>query len=73
MGFFYTNPDAHGWFPEKDLTAEDRAALAKEGIVQIESVVKAMNIKQLLEDVRVYDKRVQEELLPKYGKRLPGR
>ncbi len=71
MGFFYTDPDAHGWFPDKALTAEDRAAFAREGIAQIEAVVKAMNVKQLLADLKVYDKQVQEEFLPKYGKRLP--
>jgi creatinine amidohydrolase len=73
MGFFYTDPDQHAWFPEKDMTAEDRETWAKEGVAQIETVVKTMDMRTLVEDMRTYDKRVREELLPKLGKRLPGK
>jgi creatinine amidohydrolase len=66
MGNFFTDPEQHAWYPDKPLTEALRAEYAKEGVAQVEAIVKAMDMKAA---VRAMDnlQRTAEEAARKYG------
>ncbi len=71
FGYFFSDLTHHGWWPPKQLTAAERLARAKEGVEQIERVVKDINPRKLVEDMKAVDAYVQTEVLPKWRKQLP--
>jgi len=71
FGYFFSDLTHHGWWPPKRLTAEERLARAKEGVEQIERVVKDINPRKLVEDMKAFDAYIQTEVLPKWHERLP--
>jgi creatinine amidohydrolase len=66
MGNFYTDPEQHSWYPDKPLTEALRAEYAREGVAQVEAIVKAMDMKAAL---RAMDKleTTAKEVIKKYG------
>jgi creatinine amidohydrolase len=70
IGFFFGDPGEHGGV-FGSITAEQRAAWAKEGVAQIEATVKGSDIKGIVQAMRDHDRFTQEVVLPKYGNSLP--
>jgi creatinine amidohydrolase len=70
IGFYFGDPGEHGGLA-KPITAEQRAAWAKEGVAMIEAAVKAADMKGIVQAMRDHDKYTQEYILPKYGNSLP--
>ena len=71
FGYFFSDLTHHGWWPPKQLTPEERLARAKEGLQQIERVIKDINPRKLVGDMRSFDDWVQKDVLPKWQKQLP--
>lgn len=63
---------AHGRPPVFVATAEEREEWGKEGEAQIRAIVKKMNLKEAMEDLRKHDQYTNQILVPKYVKILPG-
>jgi creatinine amidohydrolase len=70
IGAYFGDPGEHGG-RAKPITAEQRAAWAKEGAGMIEAAVKAADMKGIVQAMRDHDKYTQEVILPKYGNILP--
>jgi creatinine amidohydrolase len=70
IGFYFGDPGEHGGLA-KPITAEQRAAWAKEGVATIEAAIKAADIKGIVQAMRDHDKFTQDVILPKYGSILP--
>lgn len=66
-GNIYTDPSQHSWSPDQPLSAELRAQYAKEGVAQVEAVVKAMDFEPALRIMTQQIKTYKEVVLPKYG------
>jgi creatinine amidohydrolase len=71
FGYFFSDLTHHGWWPQKQLTPAERLARAKEGVEQIERVVRDINPRKLIEDMKSFDTWVHTEVLPKWQKQLP--
>lgn len=71
FGYFFSDLTHHGWWPPKQLTPAERLARAKEGLQQIERVIKDINPRKLVNDMKSFDTWVQTEVLPKWQKQLP--
>jgi len=70
IGAYFGDPGEHGGLA-KPITAEQRAAWAKEGAAMIDAAIKAADIKGIVQAMRDHDKYTQEVVLPKYGSILP--
>ncbi len=70
IGAYFGDPGEHGGLA-KPITAEQRAAYAREGVAMIEATVKMADIKGIVQAMRDHDKFTQEVILPKYGGILP--
>jgi creatinine amidohydrolase len=70
VGAYFGDPGEHGGLA-KPITAEQRAAWAKEGVATIEAAVKAADVKGIMQALRDHDKFTKEVILPKYGDILP--
>jgi creatinine amidohydrolase len=53
------------------VTAEQRAAWAKEGAAMIEAAVKAGDMKKVVQSLRDHQRFTREYLIPKYDGLLP--
>jgi len=73
FGYYYADPADHGGVASGNLTAEQRAQFAKQGIAQIEETINKVDIKQILQALRDHNEFVRKSLVPKYGDRLPDR
>jgi creatinine amidohydrolase len=71
IGYYFGDPGEHGG-AFTAITAEQRAALAKEGVAQIEATVKGSDIKGIVQAMRDHDRFTQEVVLPKYGSTIPN-
>lgn len=74
LGSWVPDVMAHGSGrpPELPKTAAEREAWGKEGQAQVMAIVKQMNLKEALEDLRKHDEFTNQILVPKFGKILPG-
>jgi creatinine amidohydrolase len=70
VGSYFGDPGEHGGLA-KPITAEQRAAYAKEGVAMIDATLKAADVKGIVQALRDHDKFTQEVILPKYGGFLP--
>ncbi len=70
VGAYFGDPGEHGGLA-KPITAEQRAAWAKEGVAMINAAIKAADIKGIVQAMRDHDKYTREVILPKYGDILP--
>jgi len=70
IGAYFGDPGEHGGLA-KPITAEQRAAWAKEGVAMIEAAVKAADMKGIVQAMRDHDRFTQDVILPKYGSILP--
>src|ERR1700730_1725187 len=70
IGAYFGDPGEHGGLA-KPITAEQRAAWAKEGVAMIEAAVKAADMKGIVQAMRDHDRFTQDVILPKYGSFLP--
>lgn len=70
VGAYFGDPGEHGGLA-KPITAEQRAAFAKEGVAMIEATIKAADVKGIVQAMRDHDKYTREVILPKYGPLLP--
>src|SRR5436305_8004546 len=64
VGAYFGDPGEHGGLA-KPITAEQRAQYAKEGTAMIDAVVKAADIKGIVQALRDHDRYTQEVVLPK--------
>jgi creatinine amidohydrolase len=71
VGFFFSDETQHGWFPREALSAEQRAARAKEGAEQIDRVIETMGLDAIVANMRAHDEFTRKEVLPRYRERLP--
>ena len=66
MGNIYTYPEEHSWSPDQPLTEQLRAQYAKEGMVEVDKIIEAMDftlaLRRMNEQIKIYN----ETLLPKY-------
>ncbi len=70
IGAYFGDPGEHGGLA-KPITAEQRAAWAKEGVGMINAALKAADVKGIVQAMRDHDKYTREVILPKYGDLLP--
>jgi len=70
IGAYVGDPGEHGGLA-KPMTAEQRAAWAKEGVAMIDAAIKAADVRGIVQAMRDHDKYTQEYILPKYGNILP--
>jgi len=70
IGAYFGDPGEHGGLA-KPMTAEQRAAWAKEGAATIEAAVHAADVKGIVQAMRDHDNFTKEVILPKYGNILP--
>lgn len=70
IGAYFGDPGEHGGLA-KPITAEQRAAWAKEGVAMIDATLKAAGMKDIVQAMRDHDKFTQDVILPKYGNLLP--
>ncbi len=66
IGAYFGDPGEHGGVA-KPITAEERAAWAKEGEDLINRAVKAADVTGIVQAMQDHDKYTQEFVLPKYG------
>lgn len=59
-GIVIRNPEEHAWYPDKPLTAADRTAFADEGEVQLDAVVKAMRVPEIMAQLVAIDIEAQK-------------
>jgi creatinine amidohydrolase len=69
IGFFQTEDKAGP--TGKAVTAEQRAALAKEGAAMIEAAIKAADIKKVAQSLRDHQRFTREYLIPRFDGVLP--
>jgi creatinine amidohydrolase len=74
LGSWVPDVMAHGSGREPDLpaTAAEREQWGKEGAAQIVAVVKQMNLREAMDDLKKHDEYTNKVLVPKFGKILPG-
>jgi creatinine amidohydrolase len=74
LGSWVPDVMAHGSGREPDLpaTAEQREQWGKEGQAQIVAIVKQMNLREAMDDLKKHDEFSNRVLVPKFGKILPG-
>jgi creatinine amidohydrolase len=70
VGAYFGDPGEHGGLA-KPITADERAALAKEGVAMIDAALKAADMKGIMQALRDHDNYTKEVILPKYGNILP--
>ncbi len=70
-GYYYEQPSDHGWWPQKVLTPEERAARAAEGVRRIDDLVARVDPVAVVAGLRVMDEYVKREVLPRHGPHLP--
>ena len=70
VGAYFGDPGEHGGLA-KPITAEQRAAWAKEGVAMIDAAIKAADVKGIVQAMRDHDKFTHDVILPKYGDTLP--
>ena len=66
MGNFFTDPEQHSWYPDKPLTETLRAEYAREGVAQVEAILKAMDLKAAIRAMDDLEK-TAKEVEAKYG------
>ena len=74
VGSWQPDVMAHGGGRGQSLpaTAAEREAWGKEGAAQIRAIVKQMNLKEAMEDLKKHDQYTNQVLVPKFGNILPG-
>src|SRR5215469_9395273 len=74
LGSWVPDVMAHGGGREPALPANaaEREEWGKQGEVQILAIVKKMNLREAMDDLRLHDEFTNKVLVPKYGKILPG-
>ena len=74
LGSWVPDVMAHGGGREPALasTAAEREEWGKQGAAQIVAIVKQMNLKEAMDDLKKHDEFTNKVLVPKYGKILPG-
>jgi creatinine amidohydrolase len=74
LGSWVPDVMAHGSGkpPELPKTAAEREQWGKEGQAQVVAIVKRMNLKEAMQDLKQHDDFTNKVLVPKYGKILPG-
>jgi creatinine amidohydrolase len=70
VGAYFGDPGEHGGLA-KPITAEQRAAWAKEGVATIDAAIKAADIRGIMQALREHDRYTKDFILPKYGDILP--
>jgi creatinine amidohydrolase len=70
VGAYFGDPGEHGGLA-RPITAEQRAAWAKEGVATIDAAIKAADITGIMQALREHDKYTKDVILPKYGDILP--
>ena len=63
--WYYNSPYDHGGIPES-ITAAEREQWAKEGVVAIQQIVDAMNIEEIVKNLKEHQKYI-EKTVEKYG------
>jgi len=74
LGSWVPDVMAHGGGREPALpaTAEEREEWGKQGKAQMIAIVKKMNLREAMDDLKQHDEFTNKVLVPKYGKILPG-
>ena len=74
LGSWVPDVMAHGSGrpPELPKTAAEREQWGKDGQAQVVAIVKQMNLKEAMEDLRKHDEYTNKVLVPKFGKIIPG-
>jgi creatinine amidohydrolase len=74
LGSWVPDVMAHGGGREPALpaTAAEREEWGKQGAAQIVAIVKQMNLREAMDDLKKHDEFTNKVLVPKYGKILPG-
>lgn len=71
LGSYFGKPSDHAVTPNIP-TAEARQKLADDGKIMIDAIIKSINVPNVVKTLRDLDKFTQEQVVPKYGTRLPG-
>ena len=72
LGSFVPDVMAHGGgSPVLPASAEEREAWGKQGETQMRAVVKQMNLREAMENLKKHDEYTNKVLMPKFGKILP--
>ena len=58
--------------PALPKTGAEREQWGREGQAQLVAIVKQMNLKEAMEDLKKHDEFSNKVLVPKFGKILPG-
>lgn len=72
LGYWWSDPEGHGIGGSLPATEAERIAWANEGAVEMDAVVKSMDLKTVLQALRDHDKFTQEMIVPKFKKMLPS-
>jgi creatinine amidohydrolase len=73
LGSFVPDVMAHGGgAPVLASSAAEREEWGKQGEAQIRAIVKQMNLREAMEDLKKHDEYTNKILVPKFGKILPG-
>jgi len=72
LGSFVPDVMAHGGgAPVLPASAEEREAWGKQGEAQMRAIVKQMNLREAMENLKKHDEYTNKVLMPKFGKILP--
>jgi creatinine amidohydrolase len=73
LGSFVPDVMAHGGgAPTLASSAAEREEWGKQGEAQIRTIVKQMNLREAMDDLKKHDEFTNKVLMPKFGKILPG-
>jgi creatinine amidohydrolase len=74
LGSWVPDVMAHGGGREPALpaTAAEREQWGKDGAAQIVAIVKQMNLREAMDDLKKHDEYTNKVLMPKFGKIVPG-
>ena len=74
LGSWVSDVMAHGGGREPVLpaTAAEREEWGQQGAAQIRAIVKQMNLREAMDDLKKHDEFTNQVLVPKFGKILPG-
>jgi creatinine amidohydrolase len=73
LGSFVPDVMAHGsGAPQLASSAAEREEWGKQGEAQIRAIVKQMNLREAMDNLKKHDEYTNRVLVPKYGKILPG-
>lgn len=72
VGSWVPDVMAHGRPPVLPATAAEREEWGKQGETQIRAIVKRMNLREAMSDLKMHDEFTNRVLVPKYGKILPA-